>query len=234
MAFTFLGCWVCALLSMAISPPPPDFHIVVESQFNYLSSTRTTVTETWIAQAKMATKVGTRLTIRREDLGVRWRVDLKAGTYTEEKIAPSPPPSAATEEDIHTAGYDYQAEYDWTTRESGRKSTIVGRPCREFVSSGEADYADASVKFWVCEPMAGVGTAVNDAVLSPMRSASARKMVEETAARRGKAWVLGVEEMQEPPIAPTMVITVSLKAFETAPLPASAFELPANVKKAVR
>ena len=92
MVPVILGIWLSVAVSLPVSPPPADVHLLVESQFNYLSSVRTTTIETWSAQGKTATKIGDRLTIRREDLGVRWRVDLKAGTYTEEKIAP---PAAA-------------------------------------------------------------------------------------------------------------------------------------------
>jgi hypothetical protein len=228
-----VGIWLWAMVSLPVPPPAPDVHLIVESQFNYLSSVRTTTMEIWSTQGKMASKLGDRLTIRREDLGVRWRVDLKAGTYTEEKIEP-PPAAEPPKEDIHTAGYDYEAEYDWTTRETGQKTTIVGRSCRQFVSAGDADYAEATVRFWLCDPVAGVTSAVNDAVLSSMRSPSARKMSSEFAAKRRKAWVLGVEEMQEPPIAPRMIITVSVKTLDTAPLPPATFDLPANVKKAGR
>ena len=228
-----VGIWLVALLSSPVSAPPLDVHLLVESQFNYLSSVRTTTVVTWSTQGKTATKIGDRLTIRREDLGVRWRVDLKAGTYTEEKIEP-PPAAKPPKDDIHTAGYNYEAEYDWTTRQSGRKTAIAGRPCREFVSDGDADYAQATVKFWVCDPVPGVSFAVSDSVLGMMRNDSSRRMVAETAAKRGKTWVLGVEEMQEPPIAPKMIVAVSVKTLDTTPLPATTFELPANVKKAGR
>ncbi len=233
MAPAVVGFWLAAMVSLPVSPPSSDLHLLVESQFVYLSAVRTTTIETWIAQGKTASRLGDRLTIRREDLAVRWRIDLKAGTYTEDKLTPAGPP-LPPKPDIHTAGYDYEPEFDWVTREGGQEMTIAGRPCAQFVSTGDADYAEATVKFWVCEPIPGVSHAVNDSMLSSMRSQSARKMVLETAAKRGKGWVLAVEETQEPAIAPTLTMKITAKTLEAAPLPPETFELPANVKKAGR
>ncbi len=234
MSPALIGFWLSAMMSLPFSPPASDVHLLVESQFNYLSSVRTTTVETWSSQGKTATKLGDRLTIRREDLGVRWRVDLKAGTYIEDKLPPTAPAPDPRKEDIHTAGYDYEPEFDWTTRETGEKSAIAGQPCRQFVANGDADYAESTVKFWVCEPITGVTYAMNDAVLGMMRSDDARKMVVQTATKLGRGWVLGVEETQQPPIAPTLVMTISVKTIEATPLPATTFELPPNVKKAGR
>lgn len=234
MGVVIVSIWVAAAgVFLSAERPPSDLHVVFERQFNFLASVRTTTTEWWFAPAKSALKQGDRLTIRRDDLGVRWRIDLKAGTYIEEKIAPPPPPAPPAKEDIHTVGQDhYEPEYDWSVRENGLKTTIAGRACRQFVATGEADYAEATVKFWVCEPIGGISYPINDGLISQLSSESARKMVGETALKHGKAWVLGIEETQELSISPTLTITVSVKTLEATQAPAGTFDLPANVKKA--
>jgi hypothetical protein len=233
MGVVIVSIWVAAAgVFLPVQPPPSDLHVVFERQFNFLASVRTTTTEWWLAPAKSALKQGDRVTITRDDLGVRWRIDAKAGTYTEEKIAPAAPTPPPTQEDIHTAGYEYEPQYDWKVSESGRKTTIAGRPCRQFIAIGDADYAEATVKFWVCEPITGISYPINDGLIGQLSSESARTMVGETALKHGKAWVLGVEETQEPAISPTMTITVSVKTLEATQAPAGTFDLPANVKKA--
>jgi len=231
-----IGFWLCAAgLALPASSPPSDLHLVVESQFNYLASVRTTTTDMWMSTGRRTAKIGETITIRREDLGIRWRINLKAGTYTEEKIEPPSPPPPPAKEDIHTVGQNYyEPEFDWTLSDSGQKTTIAGRPCRQFLAAGDADYAESTVKFWVCEPIAGITHPVNDAVISQMRNQSARKMVEQATAKQGSAWVLGIEETQEHSIAPTMVITVSVKTLDATAAPPGTFELPANAKKAAR
>ncbi len=225
-----IGCWLSAMLLLPSSAPPPDLHVVVSSQFHYLSSVRPTTLDVWMSDGKRATKIGDRVAIRREDLGVTWRIDVKGGTYTEDKIVASPPPEPA-KEDIHTAGFEYEPEFDWQLAETGEKSTIAGRPCRRTVATGDADYAQTTVSFWSCDAIAGVGHRVTDLVVGMLRSRSAAKMVADTAAKSG-AWVLSVEETQEPAIAPTMTITASVTSLEATAAPAGTFDLPANVKKA--
>ncbi len=228
--------FVLSLVAAGVPPPlaqaPSDLHVVFERQFNYMSSIRTTPTDWWVAPGKSATRSGDRLTIRRDDLGIRWRVDLKAATYEEAKIEAAPPAPAADKEDIHTAGFNYEPDYEWQVSQTGQTSTLAGRPCRQFVASGDADYSEATVKFWLCEPIAGVNHAVTSQVTGGLFSDSSRRMVIDTAAKQGNAWALGIEETLQPAISPTIVMTVTVKSLEAAAAPAGTFELPANVKKA--
>ncbi len=232
MAPVIIGCWLSAMLLLPFPAPPSDLHVVFEYQFNYMSMKRATTTEMWTAPGRSAARVGDRLTIDREDLGVRWRVDVKAGTYVEDKISTAPSAPPVKREDIHTVGYDYyEPDYEWTVREVGSSMTS-GRPCRDFVGAGDADYAEATVKFSLCQPIEGA-TFTNDAIVTQLRSESARKMIANAAVGQ-KAWVLKVEETQEPAVAGTIVVTIAIKTLETMPAPPGTFDLPANVKKAGR
>lgn len=235
MIAALITTWLAMVGQAPAAPPSPDLHLAVEYQFNFLANVITRNTDWWMAPQRTASRVGDRLTIRREDLGVSWRVDVKASTYTETKIAPpAPQPAAPVAEDIHTVGFDYEPDYDWQVRETHQRSTIAGRPCRQFVATGDADYAEATVTFWVCQPVKGITYAVNDAVMASMRSESAKRMITDTLARQGRAWVLGVEEKQEPAISPVMIVTLVVKALDAGTAPAGTFALPANVSKAER
>jgi hypothetical protein len=218
--------------------PGPDLHVVFRSEFVYMSSTRATAQEWWASAGKSLARQGDRLTIVRDDLGVVWRINNKAGTYTETKRPqddpPAPPPGTPETVDMHTAGWDWVPQYDWTVKASGQASTIAGRPCREFLATGDADFAESRVTFWACDPLPGVERNPTDVVAAPLRSDSAKKMIFDTLARNGHAWLLAAEEQQEPAIAPTMVMRVRVESVEVAAAPAGTFELPAGAKKAGR
>jgi hypothetical protein len=239
MTVAVLMAWFAGALSWA-APPPPDLHVVFRSEFIYMASTRATANEWWVSEGRSLARQGDRMSITREDLGVVWRASVKAGTYTETKLppagqaAPSPPPDDGGKVDMHTAGYDWEPAYDWTVKTSGQSSTIAGRPCREFVATGHADYAEARVSFWACDSLPGVTRNPTDIVASPLRSASAKKMMFETLAKNGGAWLLAAEEEQEPAIAPTMVIRVRVETLEAVTAPPGTFDLPSTFKKAGR
>ncbi len=239
MTVAILICWLVGVLAWQAAPsPPPDLHVVFRSEFVYMSSTRTTVNEWWVSDGKSMARQGDRLSIYREDLGVAWRASVKAGTYTETKIppggSPAPPPATDAKVDMHTAGYDWEPGYEWSVKASGQSSTIAGRPCREFVATGDADYAEARASFWACDPLPSVTRNPTDTVAASLRSASTRKMIFDTLAKNGGAWLLAAEEQQEPAIAPTMVMRVRVETLEAVAAPAGTFDLPATFKKAGR
>jgi len=238
MTVAVLMAWLAGALALPIPlPPPPDLHIVFRSEFVYQASTRATSNEWWVSDGKSLARQGDRLSIYREDLGVVWRASVKAGTYTETKLPPagqSAPPPAADKVDMHTAGYEWEPAFDWVVKASGQSSTIAGRPCREFVATGDADYAEARVSFWACDPVPGVTRNPTDTVAAPLRSVSAKRMIFDTLAKHGGGWLLAAEEQQEPAIAPTMVMRVRVETLEAVTAPAGTFDLPATFKKAGR
>jgi hypothetical protein len=239
MMVAVLIAWLAeALASSRLIPPPPDLHIVFRSEFVYMSSTRATANEWWVSDGKSLARQGDRLSINREDLGVAWRASVKAGTYTETKFSPAgppaPPPPASDKVDMHTAGYEWEPSYDWEVKASGQTTTIAGRPCREFVATGNADYAEARVSFWACDPLSGVTRNPTALVAAPLQSASTKKMIVDTLAKHGGAWLLAAEEQQEPAIAPTMVTRVRVETLEATTAPPGTFDLPPTFKKAGR
>jgi len=198
-----------------------------------MSRVRTFDQEVWAGSRVGRVVEGDRITIARDDRGLTWRLSAKANTYTESPRKPAtaaPPPPQAL--DMRTAGWEWEAAYSWSTKESGQQGTLLGRPCREFVADGDADYAEARVTFWACEALPGAPAAPNDAVLSRLRSDSCRAMILDTLAAHGGLWVLQVEEKQEPAIAPTLIIRARAEKLEVVTVSAGLFELPADARKA--
>jgi hypothetical protein len=229
--------WLAASLSIASPPPPPpnDLHVVVGSEFVYMARVRPTRQDWWLRDKQRALAVEGRLTIYREDLGLVWRIDTKAGTYTETPQAkPEATPAAAPAVDMHSAGFSWEPLFDWNVRETGRESTIAGRPCREFAATGQADYAEATASFWGCTPLAAGLRSPTTIVTNLLRSESTMKMIRDTAAKHGGLWVLQAEETTEPAIAPTMILRVKVETLERTPAPAGTFDLAPTLKKAGR
>jgi len=221
------------------APSLPDLHVVMRAEFVYMANTRVTSTEWWASEKKSMTRQGDRLSIVREDLGVAWRASVKEGTYTERPLPPAgtpaaPPPPAKAAVDMRTAGFEWEPAYEWTVKATGQTSTVAGRACREFAAAGDADYAEARASFWACEPLPGVGRSPNDAVVAALYSPSTRRMILDTLAKEGGAWVLAAEEQQEPAIAPTIVMRVRVETLEAGAAPPGTFDLPPSFKKAGR
>jgi hypothetical protein len=233
--FVFLPL-LAASLSFASPPSPPaDLHVVVGSEFVYMARVRPMRQDWWLRDKQRALAVDGRLTVFREDLGLVWRIDTKAGTYTETAqpkpgVAPAAPPAV----DMRTAGYSWEPEFDWTVKETGRRSTIAGRPCREFAATGQADYAEATAAFWGCTPLSPGIASPTTVVTNLLRNDSTMKMIRDAAARQGGLWVLQAEEATEPAIAPTMILRVKVETLEGKPAPEGTFELASTLKKAGR
>jgi hypothetical protein len=231
MLLFVLLAWLAAALPAAAPPPSPDLHVVVGSEFVYMARTRPLRQDWWLGEKRRAVAADGRLTITREDLGVVWRIDTKAGTYTETPRPAAAGPAGPPPFDIHTAGYSWEPEFDWSVRETGREATVAGRPCREFSARGQADYSDTTVTFWGCTPLSPGLPSPTDVVTALLRNDSTLRMIRETAEKRG-FWVLQAEETTEPAIAPTLIMRVKVETLEAAPAPAGTFELSPSLKKA--
>ena len=236
MRLCVLLSWLASSLLLA-SPPasPGDLHVVVGSEFVYMARVRPSRQDWWVRDKQRALAVEGRVTVFRDDLGLVWRIDTKAGTYTETpQPKPDPKPTAPPAVDMHTAGYQWEPEFDWSVKETGRESTIAGRPCREFAATGQADYSDATATFWGCTPLAADMPSPTTLVTNLLRSESTMKMIREAAAKHGGLWVLQAEETMEPAIAPSMVLRVKVETLEGKPAPEGTFELAPTLKKAGR
>jgi hypothetical protein len=211
----------------------PSLHMVVDSQFIYMSSTQTSTIEYWIAKDKSYEKRGARVTITRNDLGVRWIIDTQKQTYIESTLAYAAKQQAATE-DIHIAGFNYEPEFAWTVTDTNQTLTINGRSCRLTIASGTADFADATIKLWLARSdRQGIEHRANDPIVDSarFRYQNPATYVTRLLAKRPGTLLMAIDAIVEPPIAPTMVHHVVIRTLESGQAPAGTFDLPAGLQK---
>ena len=90
-----------------------------------------------------------RIRIKRQDLGVAWSIDTKAGTYTEAPLGKAAAPaSPADVEKLHNEGYDYEPVFDWKLEDTGLEEEVAGVRCRKHVLDGDADFSEKVIEFW--------------------------------------------------------------------------------------
>lgn len=228
-------------------PPSSGLHVVIEREFNFLASTRTTRSEQWLAGDRTYGKTGDIVSITRKDLGVRWIIDSAKKTYTERPLSGSTADRPAAQkpavssgetkpvEDLRTAGFNYEPAYDWTVTETGQTSTINGRLCTKVVAAGEADYAETNLVLWYCpRSEADVPGDPNVPFLNMIRDDSIRAFLDSQQTKRGNPILMSYEETTEPAISPVMITRIRIQTLESAPVPAGLFDIPAGVQKAAR
>jgi len=233
--------------AVADAPSSTCLHVVIEREFTFLASTRTMLSERWIADDRMYAKSGDIVSITRKDLGVRWIIDGAKRTYTEMPLsgpsadrpaAPEPPSSptvAKPAEDLREAGFRYEPAYEWTVTDTPETSTINGRLCIRVVAAGDADYAETNLALWYC-PRSEADKAGDQNVpfLNMIRDDSIKTFLESQQRKRGNPILMSYEETTEPSISPVMVTRIRIKTLESVPAPAGLFNVPIGVSKASR
>jgi len=225
--------WALVSSMSAQARTSPSLHMVVESQFIYMSSTQTSTVEYWIAEDKSYEKRGARVTITRKDRGVRWIIDTQKQTYVESTLADAAKQQAVTE-DMHTAGFNYEPEFAWTVTDTKQTSIINGRSCRLTIANGTADFADASLKLWLARSdRQGVEAGANGPIVDStrFRYQNPATYITRLLAKRPGTLLMSLDATVEPPIAPTMVHHVLIRTIETGQAPAGTFDLPAGLLK---
>ena len=226
--------YILSLLAL-IGPPQEQraaLHFVVDSQFIYLASTQTTITEYWITDDKTFEKRGTRVTISRKDRGVRWVIDTKSGTYTETRLTSAG--DEKTADDIHTAGFSYEPEFAWTVADSTEAATINGRACRITTAAGTDDFAEMTLKLWLCNTdRPALERKANVFVLDSarFRFEDPTTFATKLLSRLPNKLLMSLEASVEPPTSPTMGHRVMIRTIENAPPPAGIFDLPLDIQK---
>jgi hypothetical protein len=222
---------------LAMLWPPQEqrtaIHFVVERQFIYMASTQTTTAEFWITDDETYQKRGAQVIISRKDRGVRWVIDTRKGTYSETLLT-SPARNETRVEDIHTAGFSYEPEFAWTVAESTEASTINGRACRLTVATGTDDFAEMTLKLWLCHlDRPALERKVNGSVLDSARFGyrNPTTFATELLTKRPDGLLMSLEATVEPSISPTMVYRVVIRTIESATPPAGIFDLPASIQR---
>ena len=207
-----------------------DWHVILENHWEFRAMIRKTQQDCWLADGRSHCVQDGRVRLVRKDLGVVWRLNSKDKTYIEEKIEPPKAEPAKREVDFHTLGFDYEPSYDWQLKETGEPKQILGFPCRGFQADGDADFAEMTVKFWVCtEPALAISGAENDLVLGEAGPANA--ILKEALSKHPGSFILLIDSVLEPPIGDTNHRIISVLKLENAEAPAGIYEVPEGFKK---
>jgi len=212
---------------------PAALHFVVDRQRIFMASTQATTTEYWITDDKTYEKRGARVTIIRKDLGVRWVINTQNATYSETRLT-SPAKNQTRVEDIHTAGFNYEPEFAWAVADSAEASTIDGRACRLTVATGTDDFADMTLKLWLCHTdRPALERKANGFVLESAGFGNQNPVTfaTELLSKRPDVLLMSLEATVEPPISSTMTYRVVVRTIENALPPAGIFDLPAGIQK---
>jgi hypothetical protein len=223
-----------AFLSFSTVPAPrADVHVIIETERAYMGAVTKSQVEYWLGPKTTWTSQRGRVVIVRRDLGVRWRLDPAKKTYVEEKLAETPPaPPDLPADDIHSARFGYEPEYDWALEPAGR-ATVAGRDCRAFVAHGEADYAETDLRFAIGERLA-VETVpdVNQLLVDQARWASVQRFLTSVVRGRENGCLMSYEETNEPAIAPTIVMRAKVTLLDVGEAPPKIYEVPEGFTKA--
>ena len=207
-----------------------SLHLVVESQLP-----QTTTVEYWITDDKTYERRGARVTISRQDLGVRWVINTQKGTYSETRLT-SPARNEARVEDVHTAGFSvsYEPEFVWTVTDSAEVKTINERPCRLTVATGIDDFAEMTLKLWLCHTdRPALDRKANGPVLdsAQFRYQNPVTFATDLLSKRPHVVLMDLEATVEPPTLPTKAYRVVVRTIENIVPPAGIFDLPAGIQK---
>ncbi|WP_321474075.1 hypothetical protein [uncultured Paludibaculum sp.] len=186
------------LLSLLLAPAPDSglaLQAVVQTNFEYLSSSRTTNAEFWIVSLD--------------------RTYEKRGNQVRRVVQFAPP--AETKADFHTLGFDYEPNFRLVKIEDTTSTrTVLGRTCRLTTAWATADYAEAHLRFWLC-PQSDEREAKLNAAVARAVSGRFSNLEQETVklleSRHGQI-VLEASSDIEPPIAPLMKLTARVLSLD--------------------
>jgi len=231
------------LLLFGQAPPvlvqPRDaLHLVVESRFTYMASTRPTTYERWIAENMTYEKSGNWIIIIRGDRAVRWVIDTQKRTYSETPVAPQREPAkpGTATEDIHSAGFDYEPEFAWTVTKTAETATMHGRNCGKTSAEGIADFAGIRMDLWLCrskEPSLESKANAPLIDMARLRYENPATFLRDFLSRQPDMVLMSLEATVDPPIAPRMIHQVRVLTFEKAPAPPGIFDLPSGLQKMI-
>lgn len=222
------------LLAFPAASPSRAVHVVIDTERAYMGAVQKAQIEYWLAPDMTWVSQRGRVTISRRDLGVRWRLDSAKKTYVEEKLTPpaaeTPPPG----DDIHTARFDYEPEFDWKVASTGH-ATVAGRKGREYSAEGQADFGQTAIRYAIGPHVAfATDPDVNLLLAGLARLESVSRFLRETAVKRGNGCLMSYEETQEPAIAPTIIQRVKISTLDIVAPPAGLFDVPDGYTKAPR
>lgn len=188
-------------LSILLAPTSePALQAVIQTNFEFLSSVRTTKAEFWIISPDQVYEKRTNNQVRR--------------------IMPFTAP-APEKFDIHTLGFDYEPDFKVAkVEDTAETRTVQERTCKLTTAHAIAEYAEARLRLWFC-PQADVREARLSAAIAHGMSARfpnlEREILKLLEARPNRT-VLEAQAEIEPPIAPLMKFTVRTLSLDVKPV----------------
>jgi hypothetical protein len=207
-----------------------DLHLVSTQTRRYESSprTRSSTQEVWARADKDRRETDGRVRIQRQDLGLVWSIDAKAGTYTETPLGKAAAP--ADVEELHNEGYDYEPVFDWKLEDTGLEEEVAGVRCRKHVLDGDADLSEKVIELWTATDL-GPSIPLDPRTIGFfLGRTEAGGLLERWEALKGR-FVLKERVVENPPIGGTSILETAFTTFESAEPPAGIYDLPAGLKK---
>jgi hypothetical protein len=192
-----------ALLYSVLLAPAPDsglaIQAVVQTDFEFMASVRTTKSEFWIVSREQT-------------------YEKRGNQVRRVKPFASPP---AEKDDIHTLGFDYEPDFRVLKVEDTAETRVLhGRTCQLTTAWAVADYAEARLRFWLCPRADERETELNAIVARAMsfRHLSLEREALKLLEARGGRSALASESEIEPAIAQRMKLTVRVLSLDAKPL----------------
>lgn len=193
---------VALFYSILLAPTPDSglaIQAIVQTDFEYLASVRTTKSEFWLISQEQSYE--------------------KRGDQVRRMMPFALPP--VEKEDIHTLGFDYEPDFRvLKTEDTAETRVLHGRTCQLTTAWAVADYAEARLRFWLC-PRADEREAKLNAIVArairfrhPNLEREALKLLET----RGDRTALQAESEIDGAIAPLIKFTVRVLSLDTKPI----------------
>ncbi len=229
----------CVLFSMILPPAScalPDeqgkvFHVILESSRTYMDYTRKNVGEYWITKEKMNRTRGNTVMIVREDLKLRWTINLSAKTYFEIPFERSK--KEHERKGLYTFGIDYEPLFEWEECKSDTQ-TINGFHCHLVKLNGEADFATTRITLWISDDQTSTHAGkLNDIILNSLSNRDEMTKVVEVLKRFSHPLLVKLDEVCENAIARTMSVTLTVTEAGMITQPPGIFDLPDDLTKSI-
>lgn len=210
-----------------------DDHVMVEMVRTYMGNiSKPRQSEKWISAQRVYSRTGGPVaTLTCYDLGKVYTIHTGTRRYLEEPLPAGPKPAAAAEGTrIQEAGFNYEPVFQWEFRDTGEEKVIEGRPCRHFILTGDADYAEEIRHLWITSALpVDLPRYWNHHLRMETTPELAGLYRQHPEIRQGLAQETKI--LTENAVAPAIEWNIRLILVETADPPAGLYEVPAGYKQ---
>ena len=210
-----------------------DFHAVLKTGRTYMDHTQDYQTEYWFCKDKSCIKRGRQTTIVRNDLDLVWTIFGK--NYYEKKMNPEDQNQKPEKEEfnVSTFGFErYVPDYDWIVKKSNQTKMINGFICEQYLSDGDADFAEVQSEFWICQKSTMNGSNLFNKILqNEFKNDKVRQQICKVLSENENSFPVKMYETLVNSIAPNMIYDIQLAKFEEIEAENDIYELPQGLKK---